>query len=404
MRAGPAAMLVIFGAVQVACGTGPNPEITWAGNLEGKMRSANGHHTVTSPAPREVWKALYRADEKAVVSQSLAWRDSLFADGRYRDASLLYEFPSGRQILMPMARRRVQPPGTTAIASWPQVWGIGGPITPDGQVSPAEAAAVLHDVAQRGTLSATVTLRPDADQNWLSQARQFRVEDRGCYVVDLDGGFGDVWQHKFRSNTRRAVRKAERSGLEIEVDRSGRLLDVFFDLYQKSLLRWAAAQHEPLWFTRLRMNRVCYTTPEHLAVVSRHFGADCAVWVARYRGQPAAANIVLRAGAYVKAWRGAMDKEIAAPVCATEFLDRLAIEDACQEGYRFYDLGGAKPGSSLARFKENLGATLRFTYELRAERLPVFRARRFSAEAVSALVSRSTPGTLRPGRPGYWRE
>ena len=221
-----------------------------------------------------------------------------------------------RQVLMPMARRRVQPPGATAIASWPQVWGIGGPITPDGQVSSVEAAAVLADVARRGTLSATITLRPGADRNWLSQAGQYRVEDRGCYVVDLDGGFGEVWQHKFRSNTRRAVRKAERSGLEIEVDRSGRLLDVFFDLYQKSLLRWAAAQHEPLWFTRLRMNRVCYTTPGHLAVVSKHFGANCAVWVARYGGQPAAANIVLRRGAYVKAWRGAMDKGLSPARCA----------------------------------------------------------------------------------------
>jgi len=94
-----------------------------------------------------------------------------------------------------------------------------------------------------------------------------------------------------------------------------------------------------------------------------------------------------------------MDKEIAAPVCATEFLDRLAIEDACQEGYRFYDLAGAEPGSSLARFKENLGATLRFTHELRTERLPVSRARRLSANAVSTLVSRGAPGTLRPGAP-----
>jgi len=41
------------------------------------MRSANGHYTVTSPVPREVWESLYRSDEKAVVSQSLAWRDPL---------------------------------------------------------------------------------------------------------------------------------------------------------------------------------------------------------------------------------------------------------------------------------------------------------------------------------------
>jgi hypothetical protein len=32
-----------------------------------RMRSANGHHTVTSPVPREVWESLYRSDENAVV-------------------------------------------------------------------------------------------------------------------------------------------------------------------------------------------------------------------------------------------------------------------------------------------------------------------------------------------------
>jgi hypothetical protein len=248
---------------------------------------------------------------------------------------------------------------------------------------------VLGDVARQGTLAAAITLRHDADSAWLSQARQFRVEERGCYVLDLAGGFSEVWQHRFRGNTRRAVRKAERSGLDVEVDQSGRLLDVFYDLYQKSLSRWAAAQHEPLWFTRLRMNRVCYTTPEHLTVVARHFGANCTTWVAWHKGQPAAANIILKSGAYVKAWRGAMDKEIAGPVCGTEFLDRLAIEEACREGYRFYDMGGAEPGSSLARFKENFGATLAFTRELRAERLPMYRAQRLSAGVVSTLMSRS---------------
>ena len=356
------------------------------------MRSGNGHPAVTTPVPREVWESLYRSDENAVVSQSPAWRDAVFASGRYQDVSVLYEFPSGRQVVMPLARRRRQPPGATAVASWPQVWGIGGPITQGGKVSPVEAAVVLGDVARRGMLAAAITLRHDADEAWLGQARQFHVEERGCYVIDLAGGFGEVWQNRFRKSTRRAVRKAERSGLEVEVDRSGRLLDVFFDLYQKSLSRWAAAQREPLWFTRLRMNRICYTTPGHLALVARHFGADCATWVAWYKGQPAAANIILQSGAYAKAWRGAMDKEIAAPVCATEFLDRLAIEEACQEGYRFYDMGGAEPGSSLARFKENLGATPLFSHELRAERLPVYRARRLSADVVTTLMSRAQPG------------
>ena len=39
---------------------------------------------------------------------------------------------------------------------------------------------------------------------------------------------------------------------------------------------------------------------------------------------------------------------------------------ACRDRYCFYDVGGASPGSPIAAYKAKLGATLRFTYELRA--------------------------------------
>lgn len=62
----------------------------------------------------------------------------------------------------------------------------------------------------------------------------------GCHVLDLDGGFGHVWQHKFLGSARSAVRKAEQSGLDVEVDRSGRLLGVVHELYEKWILARAA--------------------------------------------------------------------------------------------------------------------------------------------------------------------
>lgn len=349
------------------------------------MRSGDGHPTVTSPIPRGVWESLLRSDRDAVVTQSLAWRDAVFASGRYEDMSLLYEFPSGRQVVLPLARPRWQPPWAAMVSSWPQAWGVGGPLTQGGRISPAEAAAVLADVADRGTLAAHITIRHSADQAWLTEARQFRVEQRGCFVLELGGGFDYVWRHKFRGNARTEIRKAERSGLDIEVDRSGRLLSVFYDLYQKSIPRWAGMRHEPLWFTRWRMSRVSPTSPGQLALVAKHFGKDCATWVTWSGGQPVAAIIVLRAGAYVKGWRSAMDKKLAAPVCANQLMMGLVIEEACRDGYRFYDMGGSPPESSLAAFKKKLGATLHFTHELSADHLPVA-VRRRSEDVAKKII------------------
>jgi hypothetical protein len=126
------------------------------------------------------------------------------------------------------------------------------------------------------------------------------------------------------------------------------------------------------------MNWVNPTSPDTLALVARHFGEGCATWVARVKGEPVAAIIVLSAGGYAKGWRRAMDKERAAPVQANELLDRLSIEEACRSGHRFFDLGGAQPGSSLAASKEKLGAKLHFTHELRAAGPAVHAARRLS--------------------------
>lgn len=351
------------------------------------MRAGDGHPTVTSPVPREVWESVLRTDPNAVVAQSLPWRDAILASGRYRDVSLLYEFPSGRQVVLPMAQHRQVPTRAALASSWPRGWEAAGPICPGGRISPEETAAVLAVVAGRGPLATEIRLRHDADSTWLSEAREFRVDKAGTYILDLQDGFDRVWQYRFRGTARTAVRKAERSDLEVEVDRSGRLLSVFCELYEKSIRRWSGQQqHEPLWLTRWRANWVSPTSPARLALIAEHFGKNCATWVAKSKGQPVAAIIVLTAGAYAKYWRGAMDSEGATPVRANEFLHRLAIEEACLEGCRFYDMGAAQPGSSLAGFKEKLGAAAVFNYTLRTERLPVYVTRQRSEELVKKMI------------------
>jgi Acetyltransferase (GNAT) domain len=286
-----------------------------------------------------------------------------------------------------MAKHRLAP-SNTSIASWPRVWGVGGPISSEGRITSTEAAAVLSDVARRGRLAAAIRLRHDADEAWLQAAGRFQVEESGRYVLDLSGGFDDVWQNKFRGTARTAMRKAERSDLEVEVDRTGRLLDVFFELYEKTVPRWTSIRHEPLWLTRARANWINPTSRHHLALVASHFGKGCATWVARSKGRPVAAVVVLSSGAYVQYRWGAMDKEGANPVRANEWLHRLVIEEACRDGYRFYDMGGAWPGSALAAFKEKLGATLHFTHFLLATHPAVESGRQLSR----ALVQKMTGG------------
>ena len=188
-------------------------------------RQRGGSFRVLSPVPRDQWESLTRSCDDFVATQALPWRDAVMASGAYKDVSLLYEFTSGRQVLLPMVQRRWRTPLEPTAASWPRRWGVGGPITSGGSIDPAEAAAVLSHVVRRDMLGAEIHLSHIADPAWLQAASQYRVLTDPFYVLDLTGGFDDVRRHKFKGAIRTAVRKAERSGLDVEVDRSGRLLE-----------------------------------------------------------------------------------------------------------------------------------------------------------------------------------
>jgi CelD/BcsL family acetyltransferase involved in cellulose biosynthesis len=338
---------------------------------------------VTSPVPRQAWNAALKADGGALVSQSLAWRDAVFAAGRHADASRLYQFDSGQQVVLPLASRRGLPPGCGVMTSWPPTAEIGGPICAGGEIGRPEAAAILADLARLNALSVEIRLRADAGEHWLAAATGWRVERHDYYVLDLRGGFDDVWNNRFRSSVRGGVRKAERAHLEIETGRSALLLDEFCQLYDISIRRWAAGRHEPAWLARKLLSQEM--SRQRLDRMAKHFGDDLTVWMARVKGQPAAALVVLKFGSYAKYWRGAMDKDLAGPVQANNLLHRRAIEQACETGYSFYDMGlGDAP--TLIAFKQKLGAVARQTHTLRRQRLPIHATRLYAESAVKRAI------------------
>jgi hypothetical protein len=313
-------------------------------------------YEVISPAPWEAWQGLRDSDSGAVVSQSLPWLQAMCQASALRDASRLYQLPTGRRVLVPMVRPLRVPTVLATAASWPWAWGVGGPLLDGGSLAPVEAAQVVADVAQLPALRVQIRCRHDMPTQWTTAAENaFAVSSHAIYVLDLDGGFGQVWQRRFTSSARQAVRKAERSGLEVRTGRTAGLLAEFYDLYEQSVVRWAEQQHEPLALTRWRTRRA--NSHRMLQVVADQFQDSFTIWVAYQAGEPVAAIIVLSLGSYAKYWRGAMNKELANPTRANNLLR--------------YDMGESRPDSSLARFKAGFGAASQVAYEYRKERVPV---------------------------------
>lgn len=325
---------------------------------------------VTTPAPRSVWMELVQADPTAQVFHTPAWLDCVTAVTGGQDASRLYELPGGRRLVLPMVRAQRTPGPLAVEASLPYGWGVGGLLSGSTRVTADEVRTVVDDLLSRRLLR--TSLRPRSGDapayEAVIPADVPRTQHRE-QVLDLQGGFEEVWGKRFTSKARRAVRKAEASALQVETDDTGALVPEFYELYEASLVRWAASQHEPLALARFRAAR--RDPLAKFATVAARLGPALRVYLARVDGRPAAAVLVLLQGGTATYWRGAMDKDLAGPTRANDLLHRLAIEDACASGRLTYAMGDSGTSASLAKFKESFGAVGRDYQGYRLERVPL---------------------------------
>jgi hypothetical protein len=331
----------------------------------------------------------------ALPTQSLQWLSCVTAGGGWQDRSRLYELPDGRRLLVPLVGRGR---GRTALlASWPYGWGYGGALASDGRLTASDVAVIVRDLADLGALR--VSLSPSPFEGAWQAARPFawgRV-DHLIHVLDLTGGRDAVWRG-YSQNVRRSIRRAEGTRLEVRRDDTGALLPVFAHLHRLSAQRWAAAAGRPARLGPLE-KRIT-EPPRRLAAAANALGPALVVWGAFLDGQPVAAIVVLRGRSRVLCWRGAMNRDLAAPTHANALLHHRAIDEALSEGATCYSFGESGEGSQLAVYKSKFGARplrwsayhlehLPLTATLSATRTAYARATRLPLRARAALQRRA---------------
>jgi Acetyltransferase (GNAT) domain len=353
------------------------------------MLSARGLLRITSPVPRDLWEEVLASDPNALPTQSAAWLDGLCALGRHEDASRLYETMGRRLLVLPMVRRRGLGDRRLAVqSSYSEGWGIGG-LLASGGVTREDVATVVGDLAAEPALRTLIRPNPLLAGEWkAADLPGARVLPRLAHVLDLGGGFDNVWTRRFSSSARANVRKAEKAGVILERGSSRGLVDAYYELFERSLERWAARQHEPLWLARRRGRR--RDSAEKFQALAGSLGDGFGVWLARLNDRPIAAAIVLR-GANAHYTRGVMDAERAGRTRANYLLHHHAIREACEAGCQYYHFGETGRSSSLAFFKTRFGAEAHAYAEYRFERLPLTALDRLVRDGVKRLVGFSEP-------------
>ncbi|SDY92749.1 Acetyltransferase (GNAT) domain-containing protein [Micromonospora pattaloongensis] len=342
---------------------------------------------VTSPAPAGAWAEVLASAPRALPTQTPEWLDCVCAVGGYRNASRLYETADGRRLVLPLVRRAVLPGVLWTESSGPTGWGPAGLLGEGGEVRPDDARMVFADLADRHALRVSVRPDPATGPSW-DAARPRRALRRPlmAQTLSLAGGFDEVWRKRFRGDTRTRVRRAERAGVVVQRDDTGRLLPVFQELYARSVDRWARREGVPLAFARRRAARREPT--RKLPTVAAVCGPRCRTYVARVDGRPVAAIIVLFGPAVAAYWRGAMDEDAAGRSYANYLLHRTAIEDAAAAGCTAYHMGDSAPGSPLALFKSRFGAVEEHYASYRLEPVPITALTDRTRRRVSAALRR----------------
>jgi hypothetical protein len=336
----------------------------------GPMRISKGDGVrllrVHQRAPRDHWRAVLADDPLALPEHTPEWIDAVCAAGTFTDATRLYEFTDGRRFVLPLVRRS----GPQGIGGWlsslPQSSGWGGLIGPD--LDSEVVRTVVDDLESLRAARVLVRVDPLRAQPWKAAALpRVRASARRAHVVDLADGV-DGLQARLPALTRRNLRIAQRRGVRIEVDRDGSLLPVYHRLYKMSVTRWASKQNEPVALAQWRAAR--REPAGKFESVARHMGEAFGLFVA-FAGEEPAAAIIVVFGRTAKYIRGAMDRDVAAPVRANDLLHWTAIQAAFTAGCTRYHMGESGASTSLARFKERLGATPIEYCDYRIERYPI---------------------------------
>ncbi len=305
---------------------------------------------------RRAWEDLVDQDQSVALSKTPQWADCICSSDHFSDATLLFRGEDGRRLILPRLRF---PSFPGLFASPPQHWNLGadasGFLSEGGPASPRETSALIQEIRRRPGLRTRIVVGKDDVQAWASAVPSTVYSiARTAQVLDLRGGFSTIWSERFTSKVRSNSRKAERRGVVVESDSTGRLIPVFDVLYRSSVDRWAQDRDYPLTLMRWLAQR--QHLQDKFATVARRLGERCTVRIAWRQGEPLAGIINLTRGPRVTYWRGAMDKERARGTGANELLHRCAIEVACAEERRSYDFGLSQT-ADLRRFKGTFGAS-----------------------------------------------
>ena len=185
-----------------------------------------------------------------------------------------------------------------------------------------------------------------------------------AHVLDISTGFETVWRERFDKLRRRRARNARDSGVVVRRTTAGEDVGRFVSVYRARLAGWEARTGYP---ERLFRDLVA------------NGGARVGLYLAEREGEVLGGHVNFYYKDVVTAWCG-MASTRGNELHAGTLLYATAIREACEAGFRSYNLGASLGKASLEEYKRSLGGV---PHEYR-----IVRQRRLAGRVVAALRRR----------------
>lgn len=212
----------------------------------------------------------------------------------------------------------------------------------------AESEDVAAQLIARGKDIAT---QADAKRFVLQDTRRawpddlHTTTDHVHWIVDVRMGSDELWEG-LDGNIRRQVRIARRNGLTAEIDRTGKCLGEFYDVFSRCTHQFGT----PV-FGRDFLEHIIHAFPDGFSIA-----------VVRQEERPIGGYFQLQMGNSVYGMWGATLREYfkQRPVYLAYW---EMLSDACQNGYHYLDMGRSPTGSNASKYKAQWGGASKPIYQ-----------------------------------------
>jgi len=223
-------------------------------------------------------------------------------------------------------------------SAWSLPFGTyGGPVALDSESAPDLIDKFANRVSSTGVLKAGWVDYSNLG-HWSPGAGWSRRVLQ-THLIDISGGFEALWQEKFEHQRRKRARRAERMGVSVRRTSSSRDLRSFYGIYSDRIDQWGSGVRYP---------------QSLFAYLLERGGDSVRLYVAEHEDSIVGGHFNFYFKDTVTAWMGVTTRE-SNPLQAGTLLYIQCLRDACEEGYRIYNLGGSLNKQSLIDFKESLG-------------------------------------------------